>query len=169
MLRPYGQDGVGIRRGRCPPQPGYKGRVGGGPGLFASQVCNANSQARDRLRQLLVLGQEGPIPRPAFPETAQAVRNHHYPKTVVVVPIVGIVPVAISAPHVIVVIVERAPTQHAVSFQPAPTTNRAFQVVLTREVAAGCLVDWPSGLAVFFFHVPSSRPTSATRRAPWPY
>ena len=69
----------------------------------------------------------------------------HYPKSVVVVRVVWIVPVAVGAADVVLIVVSRPAPQHAAS-HPAPTASaiRAGHVLL------------------FFCHAASRRPISAT-------
>ena len=96
----------------------------------------------------------------------------HHPKTVVVVPVVGIVPVADGAASVPAIIVEGPAPQHPVvhGHTPAPTASQAWahelRVALVKVSA--CLPDSP---VVAFFQPPSKRPISATMAATcryWP-
>jgi hypothetical protein len=63
--------------------------------------------------------------RAAFPAAARHVSSsekhgHHHTKTDVVIPVVGLIPVAVSDARVALIVVERAAAQHAVVFRVCP-------------------------------------------------
>jgi len=103
--------------------------AGGGLNLFArpwplllspswQRKQQGQDAARDRPRRLSRLGQAA-FAAWHFRQESKVV-SHHHPKPAVPVPVVRIVPVAVGAAHVPLIVVERAPTQHAVAFRSAP-------------------------------------------------
>ena len=119
------------------------------PRPFSYQEKGENRcAARDRLRRFSCLGPAG-CPTRQFRLLRMEKRGHHHPKTVVPVTIVGIVPVANGAADVVLIVVERAPAQHAavlLSLSPNSPTRLAR--------GTSCYV-------VTFFQPPNSRPISA--------
>jgi hypothetical protein len=76
-----------------------------------------------------------------------AVGDHHYPKTQVIVAIVGMVVVAVGAAHVPGIIVERTAAHHPVTIDPAPCRGMARQYA-PRVYAPVTFIQPPSSLPI---------------------
>lgn len=68
-------------------------------------------------------------------------RGHHHPKTVVVVPVVRVVPVAVGDARVAMIVVERATTHHAEVFGSIATSHGAGRLATHAD---RCLIRYCS-------------------------
>jgi hypothetical protein len=90
-----------------------------------------------------VLARTPASPHPAFP--AGAKYGDHHPKTDVRVPVVRVPVVAVRAAGVVLIVVERAPTQHPEVYSPLPAQG---QTQVCPYVPSGFLIQPPSILPI---------------------